>query len=111
MKKRATEEQLDHKRLVKLRAAVRRVWQYDTLRKRVITASSFDDTESGRKSFNCLICGLTWPIELASVDHHPDLGEFTLETFGDWTIRNFYGPMRTLCKMCHKIKKRPSKKK
>lgn len=57
------------------------------------------------KFFFCGLCQKTWPIELATVDHDPDLGAFAnLTEFGDWIIRCFTGYMRAICKPCHKKK-------
>lgn len=90
----------DAKRLQKLRSALRSVWQYDPLRKAVITAITINDLEKG-KGFNCPICGKCWPIQLATVDHFPPIGSFTLDTVGEWINKLFFGPQRVLCKPCH----------
>jgi len=99
----------DAKRLQKLRSALRNVWQYDPLRKAVISAVTIKDPENG-KGFNCPICGHDWPIALATVDHEPELGSFTLETIGDWVHRLFYGPQRAICKPCHAKKPKGKRK-
>lgn len=98
---------LDAKRLQKLRSALRNVWQYDPLRKAVINAAKTEGPQAGY--FTCLICKKGWPHQLATVDHEPELGSFTLETIGDWVHRLFYGPQRAVCKPCHV--KKPRRKK
>ena len=104
----------DAKRLQKLRSALRGVWQYDPLRKAVITAVVYDsfcglENEYKTKVFKCPLCEKEYPYQLATVDHEPELGGFTLETLGDWTKRLFYGPQRAVCKPCH-VKKPRGKK-
>jgi len=112
-KKAATTEQKDHKRWLKLRAAIRNVWQYDHARKAVIDAASRPSEIPGRqkqKVFRCPLCLDIWPIELATVDHEPELGGFSSwEEFFNWVRRCFTGPQRVICKPCHKRKKRPTK--
>jgi len=93
----------DAKRLQKLRSALRGVWQYDPLRKAIITAVTFD------KTFKCPLCLSVWPVQLATVDHEPELGSFTLDTIGDWIYRLFYGPQRAICKPCHLRKPKPKR--
>lgn len=102
----------DKRRLTKLRSALRGVWQYDPLRKAVITAAGLAYpavTQTGQKIFKCPMCKKVWPIQLATVDHEPELGSFTMGTIGDWVNRLFYGPQRAVCKPCHL--KKPRKKK
>jgi hypothetical protein len=98
-----TEEQLAAKRLQKLRAAIRNVWQYDFLRKQVVTAATVTLID-GTKMFTCPICGMSKEIDMATVDHEPELGSFDLTTIGDWIVRCFYGPQRAVCKPCHRRK-------
>jgi hypothetical protein len=115
-KKVLTIEQKEKKRWIKLRAAIRNVWQYDYVRKAVIDAAIIDDQynlhiTTGEKMFTCPICLKYWPIELATVDHEPELGGFaSFKEFGEWVERCFNGPQRAICKPCHKRKKRPSRK-
>lgn len=104
------------KRWTKLRSAIRNVWQYDHERKAIITAAGkaypavLHDT--GGKIFKCPICEKVWPIELATVDHEPELGGFaSWEEFFGWTRRCFEGPQRAICKPCHKRKPKPKRKK
>jgi|ERR1700688_1748984 len=87
----------DAKRLQKLRSALRSVWQYDPLRKQVINEVTKD------KLFWCPLCRKEWPVQLATVDHEPELGSFTMDrlSIGDWIFRLFYGPQRCICKPCH----------
>ena len=100
-----TREQLEHKRLIKIRAAIRGVWQYDFDRKRVIDEARIGVSTSKDRAFICPVCDKPWPIELATVDHEPELGKLPkLEEFGDWIVRCFTGPMRAICKPCHKKK-------
>lgn len=94
----------DAKRLQKLRAALRSVWQYDPLRKAVIKAVTTENT------FWCPLCQKYWPHQLATVDHEPELGSFTLDTIGDWVNRLFYGPQRAICKPCHLRKPKGKRK-
>lgn len=94
------------KRWTKLRAAVRNVWQYDPARKAVIEA-----VKNG-KAFVCPLCAKSWPLELATVDHEPELGGFaTWAEFFSWVQRCFEGPQRAICKPCHKAKPKPKKNK
>lgn len=110
-KKVVTIEQKEKKRWIKLRAAVRNVWQYDHARKAVIQGAEYDRDMIAGKFFRCPICQREWPIELATVDHEPELGGFsTWHEFYLWTENCFTGPQRCICKPCHKRKKRPSKK-
>ena len=97
------------KRWTKLRSAIRNVWQYDHERKAVLTAVNLERVD-GTKGFDCPICKKFWPIELATVDHEPELGGFaSWEEFFDWTRRCFEGPQRAICKPCHRRKPRPKK--
>lgn len=103
----------DKKRLQKLRAAVRNVWQYDPLRKTVISDAcraypAVTDKDEGL--FKCPICGKVWPKDMATVDHEPELGSFTIDTIGDWIKRCFFGPQRVVCKPCHRRKPRKAAK-
>src|SRR5579871_2661895 len=112
-KKVLTIEDKEKKRWKKLREAIRNMWQYDHVRKAVIDEAAKQYpavTHEGGKFFKCLICKQVWPIELATVDHEPELGGFaTWDEFFNWTLRCFTGPQRAICKPCHKRKKRPSK--
>jgi hypothetical protein len=99
----------DAKRLQKLRSALRNVWQYDPLRKAVIKAAIIA-IPGVKDGFMCPLCQKGWPIQLATVDHEPELGSFTLSTIGDWTHRLFYGPQRAICKPCHARKPKGKKK-
>ncbi len=92
------------KRLQKIRSALRGVWQYDPRRKSIIVAVT-----DKNKTFVCPVCHTTWPVQLATVDHEPELGSFTLETVGDWINRLFFGPQRAICKPCH-LKKPKTKR-
>lgn len=92
----------DAKRLTKLRSALRGVWQYDPLRKVVITAVEYDRDMIAGKYFRCPLCKREWPTQLATVDHEPPIGSLTMDTIGDWIKRLFYGPQRAICKLCHK---------
>ena len=100
----------DAKRLQKIRSALRGVWQYDPLRKAVITQCCRpSDVNRKMKVFLCPLCNEVWPFELATVDHEPELGSFTLATVGDWINRLFFGPQRAVCKPCHKRKPKARK--
>jgi len=94
----------DKKRLQRLRAAVRNVWQYDPLRKKVLQLAQLKEPD-GTTWFKCDICQKKWPIDMATVDHEPALGGFTLKSIGDWVWRMFMGPQRAVCKPCHRKKK------
>jgi len=110
-KKLLTLEDKEKKRWKKLREAIRNVWQYDHERKAVIAAVVLTRPTDNAKLFVCPVCSREWPIELATVDHEPELGGFhDWHTFFDWTKRCFTGPQRAICKPCHKRKKRPSKR-
>lgn len=91
----------DARRLTKLRSALRSVWQYDPLRKAAITkvVISIPGVKDG---FICPLCSKGWPIQMATVDHDPPIGSFTMDTIGDWIHRLFYGPQRAICKLCHR---------
>ncbi len=112
-----TPEQQEKKRWTKLRSAIRNVWQYDPLRKAVITQASYKGVQSitipaDEKGtyFQCPLCKREWPIELATVDHEPELGGFsTWDEFFKWTTNCFFGPQRAICKPCHKRKPKPKK--
>lgn len=94
----------------RLRAAIRNVWQYDMSRKRIIQRATENIAGTGERVFTCPLCNKEWPIDLATVDHEPELGGFdSWEAFFDWTRRCFEGPMRAICKPCHKHKKRPKR--
>ena len=99
------------KRLQKLRAAIRNVWQYDPGRKAVIDLSMVAVDERNEPHFRCPICKQLLPKDMATVDHEPELGSFTMETIGDWINRCFFGPQRTVCKPCHRKKPKPSRRK
>jgi hypothetical protein len=99
----------DKKRLQKLRAAIRNVWQYDPLRKAVITSALRHADIGCYAAFKCPICKQEWPQDMATVDHEPELGSFTIDTIGDWINRCFFGPMRVVCKPCHRKKPRHGK--
>lgn len=110
-KKVLTIEQKEKKRWIKLRAAIRNVWQYDYVRKAVIQGVEYDRDMIAGRFFLCPICQKEWPVELATVDHEPELGGFaSFKEFGEWVERCFNGPQRAICKPCHKRKKRPSKR-
>lgn len=113
MRRPKTPEELDSYRLKKLNKAIRSVWQYDHVRKAVITAAVLPPSDDRiGQWFLCPLCVRPWPIELATVDHEPELGGlYDLPGIGDWIKRCFLGPQRAICKPCHKRKKRPSKKK
>lgn len=103
MKKPITPEKLEAKRLSKLRAAVRGVWQYDHARRALVVGVTQKSDTLG-KFFTCPACRKDWPIQLATVDHEPELGSFTMDTIGDWIQRLFNGPQQVLCKPCHQRK-------
>lgn len=100
------------KRWTKLRSAIRNVWQYDPSRKQFIEQAKIPAAPGQARGwyFKCPLCKGIWPIELATVDHEPELGGFdSWETFFSWTRRCFEGPQRAICKMCHKRKPRKKK--
>lgn len=84
--------------LGKIRSAMRDIWRYSPSHRNAVKAANHEG------KFQCPVCAETWPVELATVDHEPPLGSFTLETLGDWTQRLFYGPVTVMCKPCHKKK-------
>jgi hypothetical protein len=93
----------EEKRMQKLRAALRLVWSRDYTRKEMIDAVTLKDPELGGKGFTCPVCKHDWPIDMATRDHNPQLGEFhTLEEAGEWMIRLFRGHQDVICKLCHK---------
>lgn len=90
------------KRLTKLRSALRGVWQYDYARKAIVDAAVKAHPAQSPGYFMCGICNRGWPKEMATVDHHPPIGSFTMETIGEWIDKLFNGPQRAICKLCHK---------
>jgi hypothetical protein len=93
----------------KMRAALRNIWRYSPMHREAIKSVTQNDPEQG-KFFECPICSQTLSIYMATVDHQPPLGTLggftncTLksENLGHWAERLFYGPVRVLCKPCHK---------
>jgi len=81
--------------LGKIRSAMRNIWRYSPSHRNAIKAANHGG------EFMCPHCAKSWPIQLATPDHEPPLGSFTLETLGDWTNRLFYGPVTVVCKPCH----------
>ena len=82
----------------KLRSAIRLIWSRSSERRAILKAVQSEDGY-----FRCPLCSVSWPMQMAEVDHIPALG-----TFDDWhkvedyINRMFYGPQRAICKLCHK---------
>jgi hypothetical protein len=91
----------------KIRAALRDIWRYSPQHREAIKLATAVDVGGG-KYFCCPICTTNWPIELATVDHQPPLGALTHWggdndfSLGMWAHSLFYGPVRVICKPCHK---------
>ena len=90
----------------KLRSAIRLIWSRSAERRAILKAAQFTAGNTTHYyAFNCPVCSVEYPIQMAEVDHEPPLGTFDnwhdVESFID---RMFYGPQRAICKLCHKTK-------
>lgn len=89
----------------KLRSAIRLIWSRSKERREILKKVTLEGY------FKCPICTISWPIQLAEVDHEPPLG-----TFDDWhkvedyINRMFFGPQRAICKLCHRRKTNEQRK-
>lgn len=86
----------------KLRSAVRAVWMYSPQHREALAKARQKDPEQGF-FFECVLCKRQWPMFAASIDHQPPCGSF--DNWGDFTqfcVQLFEGPVRVICKLCHK---------
>lgn len=82
----------------KLRPKLREVYRFSPNRRFAIKAA-----EAEKGWFVCPLCAVRFPIQMAEVDHDPQLGSFTsYEELADWVKRLFEGSVRVICKICHK---------
>ena len=88
----------------KLRSAIRLIWSRSKERRDILKECT-SRREDGIFVFECPICSIEWPIQMAEVDHEPPIG--TLESWKDtsrFIEKMFFGPQRAICKLCHKKK-------
>jgi len=82
--------------LGKIRSTMRDIWRYSPSHRNALKAANHNG------EFQCPLCAKTQTIYLATVDHIPPVGSFTLPELGEWAEKLFYGPTRVICKPCHK---------
>ena len=87
----------------KLRSAVRAVWMYSPQHREALKAVNLLRVD-GTKGFDCPLCKKFWPIQMARIDHQPPCGSFdNWDDFTQFCVQLFEGPVRVICRLCHKI--------
>lgn len=87
---------------VKVRSALRDIYRYSPMRREAIKLA-IDGKDSGFPTFGCLLCGLTYPIQMADVDHITACGSLLCaEDLPGFFDRLMNGKVRVICKLCHK---------
>lgn len=89
---------------VKVRSALRDIYRYSPMRREAIkAASTLTDPELGGKGFVCPLCTRDYPIQMADVDHIDPCGSLLdIDDLQGFFLRLMYGPVRVICKLCHK---------
>lgn len=94
----------------KLRSAIRLIWSRSKERREILKASAVR-FQNG-PGFECPLCNVHWPIQMAEVDHEPPIGPLvSWKDTANFIEKMFFGPQRAVCKLCHKKKTASQRKK
>ncbi len=93
----------------KLRSAVRAVWMYSPQHREALKLAAHIGSryhslaDDKGKYFDCPLCDREWPMQMATLDHQPPCGSFdNWPDFAKFCAQLFEGPVRVICKLCHK---------
>ena len=86
----------------KIRTALRGIYRYSPMRREAVKAATQKDPEQG-SFFVCPLCKKQWPVQMIDVDHQPQCGSLQKwEDLTQFAVQLFEGPVRVICKICHK---------
>jgi hypothetical protein len=88
----------------KLRSATRAVWMYSPQHREALKAVQYViGNTTHYYAFKCPLCKVEYPMQMASIDHQPPCGSFdNWQDFTQFCVQLFEGPVRVICKLCHK---------